>query len=296
MQVGTVEPVAMVLHACMQEFPKDDTSASLLPTVQLTAQPLTMQQLASLMQQDASYYAFCSETLMRSNNIAQPAIEAATFFACMRHGLVSFLKPIFDLGTWDPAFSYQRPIWVASKLGCIEGVALLLADERVDPSASTNQAIMAASENGHAEIVQLLLKDPRVDPSAFDTSALTRASVNGRAEVVDILLGDPRVQVSLEIIRLVNCHPYARPEVSAYVKVMRSLVRSKNPPVWPSILCHDVTGLGEGLLRLELNAIEAESTFFLLLCVKRMFPPCVAARVGDVLRDVCVEWTSYSTL
>jgi hypothetical protein len=278
MQVGTVEPVALVLRACMQEFP-NATSAP-LPAVQ---------QLVGEMRKWVSISCSCSR---ESANPQRPAIEVEVFFACMRHGLVSLLKPILDLGTWDPACENQRPIRMASQLGCIEGFALLIADERVVP---TNEEIITASEHGHAEIVQLLLNDPRLDPSAFDNTALQFASACGRAEVVDILLRDPRVKLSWEIIDGVEGRPSARPVTPANVKVMRSLLGNKNMPCWPSTLGRQVLCHRGGLLRRELDATEAESSFYLLLCVKRRFSACVAARVSDVLQDVCAKWTPYST-
>jgi hypothetical protein len=44
-----------------------------------------------------------------------------------------------------------------------------------------------------------------------------------------------------------------------------------------------------------LTRMEAEGSLTLLLCVKRIFTPKVAARVADVLRDVCADWTRFTT-
>ena len=48
-----------------------------------------------------------------------------------------------------------------------------------------------------------------------------------------------------------------------------------------------------GQVRRKLDGLEQESSRFMLLCVKRFFSSTVAARVGDVLHDVCLEWTRY---
>ena len=43
----------------------------------------------------------------------------------------------------------------------------------------------------------------------------------------------------------------------------------------------------------KLGSLELKSSWMLLLCVKHICTPTVAARVDDVLRDVCSEWTCY---
>jgi hypothetical protein len=46
-------------------------------------------------------------------------------------------------------------------------------------------------------------------------------------------------------------------------------------------------------LRKKLKKSEGKGAWRLLFCCKRKFTPVVAARVGDVLRDVSVEWAPY---
>jgi fructose-1,6-bisphosphatase len=41
--------------------------------------------------------------------------------------------------------------------------------------------------------------------------------------------------------------------------------------------------------------LVVELSWQLLLSVKRMFTDRVTARVGDVLREICSEWTRYQT-
>jgi hypothetical protein len=43
------------------------------------------------------------------------------------------------------------------------------------------------------------------------------------------------------------------------------------------------------------HLLQSESSWMMLLCIKRHFTPRVAARVGDVLREVCSEWTCYQS-
>jgi hypothetical protein len=190
-------------------------------------------------------------------------------------------------------------ICVACKCGYLDIVELRLR-QGVDPSSNgTNSAIVLACENGHAQIVQLLLTDMRVDPSVLGNRPLYSASLNGHADVVEILLSDPRVEVTSDLLRMVDVHPYARPCNLAYTDVMRHLLGILHTiefPCWPGIIGHDIKCVEGGLLRRQLDLFEAESTFFLLLSVKRKFSPHVAARVGDVLREVSAEWTRFSSI
>ena len=70
------------------------------------------------------------------------------------------------------------------------------------------------------------------------------------------------------------------------------------PRFGPRVLGNDAKyrPRADGYLRLKLDGLESESSWQLLLCVKRRFTDRVAARVGDVLREVCSEWTRYLTL
>jgi ankyrin repeat protein len=54
---------------------------------------------------------------------------------------------------------------LASEIGYLEVVKLLLSDKRVDPSANNNLAIQWASRKDHLEVVKLLLSDKRVRDS-----------------------------------------------------------------------------------------------------------------------------------
>jgi len=79
-------------------------------------------------------------------------------------------------------------IQIASEMGNILMVNLLLKDGRVNPGANKNYAIRWASEKGHYEIVKILLGHPKVDPSDRQNCAIQWAAEKGHVEVVQVLI------------------------------------------------------------------------------------------------------------
>ncbi|PRP88828.1 hypothetical protein PROFUN_00296 [Planoprotostelium fungivorum] len=57
---------------------------------------------------------------------------------------------------------------VASSLGYLSVVELLLTDPCVDPSASNNEALILAFISGHTGVIDMLLAHPRLDLAAED--------------------------------------------------------------------------------------------------------------------------------
>ena len=74
-----------------------------------------------------------------------------------------------------------------------------------------------------------------------------------------------------------------------------TLFEVAHPRIWPRVIVNDLACVSRenGHLRNKLDELEAQSSWILLLCVKHICTPTVAARVGDVLRDICSEWTCY---
>jgi hypothetical protein len=96
----------------------------------------------------------------------------------------------------DPSTNDNRAIQVASLVGAVKTIQILLADPRVNPCANNNYCIANACGEGYTEIVKILLADPRVDPSVRNDVAIRCASKYGHVDIVKILLTDPRVDPS----------------------------------------------------------------------------------------------------
>jgi len=84
---------------------------------------------------------------------------------------------------------------MASAMGHLKLIALLLNDKRTSPTAFGNGAIRTAIRNNQHEAVQLLLKDGRSDPSYWNNIAIDTAISNGRDSMVNLLLTDTRVSI-----------------------------------------------------------------------------------------------------
>jgi hypothetical protein len=81
----------------------------------------------------------------------------------------------------------------ASKVGNINALKILLADNRVDPSVAHNCPLRMAVKNGMIEIVELLLSDKRVNQKAKSYQAIRLAISKGYTKIVEILLADSRI-------------------------------------------------------------------------------------------------------
>ena len=85
----------------------------------------------------------------------------------------------------------------------IEGVKILLADQRVDINCKNSMGatplIIAAKEQDHIGIFKLLMAEPRVDvnwETGYHMTALSTASFHSNIEAAKLLLDDPRVDVN----------------------------------------------------------------------------------------------------
>lgn len=96
---------------------------------------------------------------------------------------------------WDGSHPQTRNsvVMLASAMGHLEIVKLLLKDARVDPSDQSNMAVISACLNGHHEVVRLLMTDSRVDISEDCNFGIERAAMKDDLEMVKILCTDKRV-------------------------------------------------------------------------------------------------------
>jgi hypothetical protein len=136
--------------------------------------------------------------------------------------------------------------------------------------------------------VKVLSADKRVDPSANEQAAFSTALMKPSTEILRILLADDRVVVTNKILGFVEIYKTSTRRVDA-------LFAAAHPRIWPRVIGNDIACQPNGHLRRKLDGLEVKSSWMLLLCVKRRFTPRVAARVGDVLREVCSEWTRYQS-
>jgi ankyrin repeat protein len=227
------------------------------------------------------------------------------------------VKLLLEDARVDPSTQNNQVIRDMSASGCAELVKMLLKDERVNPSVKDNEAIRVASGRGGYDVVKLLLQDKRVDPSAHGNQAFRQASLS----ISKLLLTDKRVDPSVDRQRIVCRVLYwgdntmlrgllTDDRIVATIQELNHLNNSYNwtnnpegctllatwPRVWPKFIgCDPPKWQPNSQLKERFKLLEAESSWKLLLCVKRRFTPRVAARVGDVLREVCSEWTRYQT-
>jgi hypothetical protein len=186
----------------------------------------------------------------------------------------------------DPTIGKNKPIWWACQHGHVKVIKLLLSDPRVNPSDKHNRAIIDAIRHEQTEVVKLLLEDKRVIVSkAVIGVALDRANI----EILRLFLAIDRIVIKNERLRIVDVH-----NSSVRVDI---LFEAALPRIWPRVIGNDIDCVSreKGHLRNKLDRLELKSSWLMLLCVKRRFTPRVAARVGDVLRDICSEWTCYQS-
>jgi hypothetical protein len=187
----------------------------------------------------------------------------------------------------DPSANNNAALRCASKKGRAEVMKVLLTDKRVDPSVNENYAVRWASAEGLTNLVELLMKDDRVNPSARNQAALADASMYGHSEVVWRLLMDPRVRVTKSVVQAASLGGSQVP-----TGVFKVLLTTESQ-FWPRLVDNYMLCTTSEPLRETLGGLEVNSSLLLLLCVKRICTDVVAARVGDVLREVCEEWTRF---
>jgi hypothetical protein len=134
--------------------------------------------------------------------------------------------------------------------------------------------------------MKVLMEDKRVDPIKdpyIIDIALRRANV----DIVRLFLADERIIITNELLDIVDLFDTSLR--------LNALFTAAHPRIWPRVISNDTFSAVDerGHLRSQLESLEVKSSWMLLLCVKRRFTPRIAARVGDVLREVCSEWTRY---
>jgi hypothetical protein len=259
----------------------------------------------------------------RYHGVIDPASENNfAIIAASAQGNTNVVKLLLRDLRVDPAADMNEAIRCASERGHIRVVKELLSDLRVDPSEANGSGLLAlycACLNGHDDVAQLLLSDARVDPSANDNEAVRSASLDDDADIVKLLLQDPRFKVGAdeEVMRIAlnwatTCTLRAlisdgRMAITAGLLCIVDEELSENqvdsffdaagPHIWPEVISDhlECAPRDRGCLRRKLDEIETEAAWVLLLCVKRRFSARLCARVGDVLRETCDEWTTYRT-
>lgn len=236
------------------------------------------------------------------------------------NGHVEVVQLLLNDSRVDPSDNRNIAICMACKHGHANVVKLLLCDERVNPSDNKNELIQNACRSGRVNIVKLLLSDSRVDPSANNNTALRMASCykwNERVEIMQLLLKDKRVDPSenpsilndelcgtnVDVLRLLLADERiiitneSLVIVDFFYSRVDALFEAAHPRVWPRVIGNNLACMSraDGQLRYKLDDLEIQSSWMLLLCVKHICTPIVAARIGDVLHDVCSEWTRYQS-
>jgi len=93
----------------------------------------------------------------------------------------------------------QTPLIIASRLGRVDVVKLLLNDPRVRVNELQRwdaPALMVACQEGHVEVVKLLLEKKEIDlnvKNAHRISSIQQAAVFGNAPIIKLTLKDPRL-------------------------------------------------------------------------------------------------------
>lgn len=85
---------------------------------------------------------------------------------------------------YDFSFSNNLPIRIASSLGLLEIVKLLLKQDSVNPASFDNFSIRRSVINNHIEVFRLLKSDKRVELFGYQDEILKDACKNGSLEIV----------------------------------------------------------------------------------------------------------------
>jgi hypothetical protein len=230
--------------------------------------------------------------LWRVSRVRRWLLDQLITYACRKNHF-DLVEELLGDERFNPALKLGRketPLSVASQCGRVKILKRLLKDERVDPSIDNNYALLLAVLGRHLGVVKVLLKDARVYPirSIIET-ALKRAHIG----ILRLFLADGRVDITNDILACVDvarkCYTAAH-----YESCIEALFTAYAHP-WPRVIGNDVACVAReyGYVRKKLDDLEEEGSWMLMLSVKRRFTPRVAARVGDVLREVCKEWTPY---
>jgi ankyrin repeat protein len=148
-------------------------------------------------------------------------------------------------------------------------------------------AFQLACQRGHVDVVKLLVRTARY--TACETGAIAAVRF-GQGAVLEALLPhlDDGVVDACFHAELSRYHPTTEQALEPAKLLMSrgEMLRS----VCGEGYHRDAMLESVGLMK-AIHKVEVEAAFLLLLCVKRNFSNSVAARVGDVLREVCDKWT-----
>lgn len=149
----------------------------------------------------------------------------------------------------------------------------------------TRSHILTNTNNSHPNVITHAYS---VDPLTTECP-IRRACIGKHVEIVKLLL-DKRVVITNDLLHALDLN-----RISNCSSMIDCLFEAGYPRIWPRVIGNDIDCIErkDGHLRHKLDGLEINSSWLLLLCVKRIFTKRVAARVGDVLRDVCSEWTRY---
>lgn len=97
----------------------------------------------------------------------------------------------------DPMIRGCAALQRAAASGFAEGVAVLLADDRINEPARF-RALLAACSSTHDDsaVIDVFLADSRTDPTTRDHAAIHVAACRGNTRVLHRLLADPRVDAA----------------------------------------------------------------------------------------------------
>lgn len=91
----------------------------------------------------------------------------------------------------------SSPLLIATEMGHIEVVELLLQDSRVDPTIGGNEAILLASKFNRPEIIKLLLRHPKIN-----IKEITDHKILDIAKSVSTITNTPQIQKENELLIL----------------------------------------------------------------------------------------------
>jgi hypothetical protein len=120
-----------------------------------------------------------------------------------------------------------------------------------------------------------------------EQNSFCEALYSERMDILRALLADNRIVFKTEYIRIIDFHNSCCRLDALFV--------AAHSRIWPRVIGNNIVCVTRehGQLRSKLDELETESSWQLSLCVKRRFTARTAARVNDVLREVCSEWTRY---
>lgn len=110
--------------------------------------------------------------------------ENEVLLAAIKGYHIELVKRILSNKDVNPSFKHDTPLFIATQLGQLDTVKLLLKDSRV---GNMRWPLTTAVREGYVEIVKVLLADSRMDFSR-DLSALAEAVRQGNNEILHMIM------------------------------------------------------------------------------------------------------------